>query len=211
MSKMSKAIAALGVVAGLGVAALPLSSYAVSDTATTTAQAIVGDSIVITVADANVTMDNVMANQETNEASTDITIQTNNVSGDQVQIKDSDGETALKTTDGSGTNSGIAAGIPAKGTNAWGFKASSTSSNVDASSSDAYRAVKTSNQILAEGTAASTNDGDKITLTFGVTVDTTIAAGTYSDEVTLTASTKQSSDYCRPPQSRGGFLIKPSA
>lgn len=190
MSKMSKAIAALGVVAGLGVAALPLSSYAVSDTANTTAQAIVGDSIAITVADATVTMNNVMANQDVNEASTNITVQTNNAAGYQLQIKDADSELALKTSDGTGTASGIAAGIPTKGTNAWGFKASSTSSNVDASSSDAYRAIKTSNQILAEGSAASANEGDKITLTFGVTVDTTIAAGTYSDEVTLTASTQ---------------------
>lgn len=208
MSKMSKAIAALGVVAGLGVAALPLSSYAVGDTATTTAQAIVGDSIVITVHDATVIMNNVMANQEAKEASTDIMVQTNNVAGYQVQIKDSDTETALKITDGSGTASGIAAGIPTKGTNAWGFKASTTSGNVNVGSSSAYRAVSSGNQILAEGTTASAKDGDTITLTFGVTVDTTIAAGTYSDEVTLTASTKQSSDYCKPPQSRGGFFDK---
>lgn len=189
MSKMSKAIAVLGVVAGLGVAALPLSSYAVSDTASTTAQAIVGDSIAITVADATVSMANVMANQDVNEASTTLTVQTNSTKGYQIQIADADDDTALKPT-GTGTAAGIAAGIPTKGTNAWGFKASSKSGNVDASASDAYRAIKTGNQILAEGSAASANEGDKITLTFGVTVDTTIAAGTYSDEVTLTASTQ---------------------
>ncbi len=190
MSKMSKAIAVLGVVAGLGVAALPLSSYAVSDTANTTAQAIVGDSIAVTVADATVTMNNVMANQDVNEASTNVTVQTNNATGYMVQIKDADTELALKTTDGSGTADGIAAGVPAKDTNAWGFKASTTSANVDASASDSYRAIKTGNQMIAESDKASANAGDVISLTFGVTVDTTIAAGTYQDEVVLTATTK---------------------
>lgn len=189
MSKMSKAIAVLGVVAGLGVAALPLSSYAVSDTANTTAQAIVGDSIAVTVADATVTMNNVMANQDVNEASTDVTIQTNSTKGYQIQIADADDDTALKPT-GTGTAAGIAAGVPTQGKNAWGFKASTTSANVDASASDSYRAIKTGNQMIAESDKASANAGDVISLTFGVTVDTTIAAGTYQDEVVLTATTK---------------------
>lgn len=196
MSKMSKVVAALGVVAGLGVAALPLSSYAVAgvtDTANTTAQAIVGDSIEITVDDATVTMNNVMANQDINSTPTNITVKTNNVSGYQVQIEDADAETALKTTDGSGTATGIPAGKPVKGTNAWGFKTSSSSANVNISSDAAdYRAVdaKGSPKIIATGAAQSANDGDVIALTFGVTVDSTIAAGTYQDEVTLTATTK---------------------
>ncbi len=191
MSKMSKAIAVLGVVAGLGVAALPLSSYAVSDTASTTAQAIIGDSIAVTVADATVTMNNVMANQDVNEASTNVTIQTNSATGYQVQIKDADSDTALKTTDGTGTSTGIPAGTPTKDTNAWGFKASSSAANVTiGSSAQGYRAIDTTNLMVAEGTAASANDGDVINLTFGVTVDTTIAAGTYQDEVVLTATTK---------------------
>lgn len=191
MSKMSKAIAVLGVVAGLGVAALPLSSYAVSDTASTTAQAIVGDSIAITVADATVSIANVMANQDVNEASTTLTVQTNNANGYQIQIEDTDSELALKTSDGSGTADGIAAGIPTKGTNAWGFKASSNSSNVTITE-EGYRAVggKAAPKIVGTAAAASATDGDVISLTFGVTVDTTIAAGTYQDEVVLTATTK---------------------
>lgn len=194
MSKMSKAIAALGVVAGLGVAALPLSSYAVAGktaTATTTAQAIVGDSIAITVADETVTMGTtVMANQEAAEGSTNITVQTNNAAGYSVNIKDSDTELALKTTDGSGTATGIPAGIPQKGKNAWGFKVSSSAEGVTVDSDvQDYVKIKTSNTEIATKSTPSANAGDVITLTFGVTVDTTIAAGTYQDVVTLTAST----------------------
>lgn len=194
MSKMTKTIAALGVVAGLGVAALPLSSYAVAgktDTANTTVQAVVGDSIAITVADATVTMSDVVANAEPNEKATDVTVQTNNVAGYSITLADADADLALKTADGSGTAEGIAAGIPTKGTNAWGFKTSSSSENVTVSAAQqAYRAIDEGGQIIANGKSASANEGDVISLTFGVTVDTTIAAGTYQDEVVLTATTK---------------------
>lgn len=194
MSKMTKTIAVLGVVAGLGVAALPLSSYAtagLSDTANITAQAVVGDSIEITAGQTTVTMTNVVAGATENEASTDLTVRTNNVNGYSVNIKDADTETALKTADGSGTATGIPAGVPSQGTNAWGFKTSSTASNVTIDSEwAAYRAVSTSEKNIATGTTASAAEGDVISLTFGVTVDTTIAAGTYEDVVVVTATTK---------------------
>ncbi len=190
MSKMSKAIAVLGVVAGLGVAALPLSSYAVEKTANVTAQAVIGDSIAITVTNPTVTMTGVMANEEAKEASTDVTIQTNSTKGYQIQIADADDDTALKPT-GAGTAAGIAAGVPTQGKNAWGFKASSNSSNVTITE-EGYRAVggKAAPKIVGTAAAASATDGDVISLTFGVTVDTTIAADTYQDEVVLTATTK---------------------
>jgi len=187
---MSKAIAVLGVVAGLGVAALPLSSYAVSKTANTTAQAVVGDSIAITIDDATVTMNNVVANEDVNEQSTNVKIQTNATNGYQVQIKDTDGtDLALKPASGAtGTAAGIAAGVPAKGTNAWGYKANATDTDITVLTSD-YTAITGSNKKIAEKSGPSATAGDTIQLTFGVTVDTTIAAGTYANEVTLTAST----------------------
>lgn len=191
MSKMVKTIAALSVVAGLGVAALPLSSYAINDVESVTAQAIVGDSIAITVADSTVTMNNVLANQDNpTEGSTNITVQTNNAAGYSVNIKDADTELALKTTDGSGTASGIPAGIPQKGKNAWGFKVSSSAEGVTVDSDvQDYVKIKTSNTEIATKSSPSATAGDTINLTFGVTVDTSIAAGTYQDIVTLTAST----------------------
>lgn len=191
MSKMSKAIAALGVVAGLGVAALPLSSYAVAGktaTATTTAQAIVGDSIAISVVDGTVTISNVTANQDPKSASTEVTVTTNNLAGYKVTIEDTDGVTAMKNTD---TNSSatIAAKIPAKGQTGWGFKASSEAANVDTTASASYRALGSDAMDLATKNAASSNTGDVITLTFGVSVNNAVPAGTYTNEVTLTATT----------------------
>lgn len=199
MSKMTKTIAALGVVAGLGVAALPLSSYAqiVSGNTDVTAQAIVGEAISVTAdaADDTVKIENVTANQEVAEGSTNITIQTNNANGYNVVIEDKDATTALMTTDGSGTATGIPAGVPTKGTNAWGFKASATEGgNVTIpTAAQSYRAVEAngSQLALANRTSGATDaGGDTFVLTFGVTVDSSIAAGTYQDVVVVTATTR---------------------
>lgn len=196
MSKMTKTIAVLGVVAGLGVAALPLSSYAAevtntgatSATADVTFQATVGNSISITAADDTVAVTDVIANQDVKEGSTTVKIATNNATGYQLQIKDKDADLALKPA-AAGTADGIATGVPAKGTNAWGFKASVTDATITLADTG-YRAIKATNQILAEKTTASAAEGDVVTLTFGVTVDSTILPDTYSDVVTLTAASQ---------------------
>lgn len=195
MSKMTKTIAALGVVAGLGVAAMPLSSYAaeVSNTGASqaavdvTVSATVGNSISITASEGTVSLGsgNIIANQDVAEGSTDVTISTNNAQGYQLRIKDKDSTLALMPA-ADGTATGIAAGVPAKGTNAWGYKASSTADGVSVDITD-YTAIKATNQQIAEKSSASAADGDTITVTFGVTIDSTILPDTYSDVVTLTA------------------------
>lgn len=194
MSKMTKTIAALGVVAGLGVAALPLSSYAVtSDPLTVKAQAVVGESISVTAdaADDTVTISDVIANKDVKEGSTVLTIQTNNTSGYSVSIKDADTVTAL-TTDGADAANGIPASATlTAGNKGWGFKTSTETEGVSvATAGQSYRPIETSPQtIAARATGASVADGDKVTLTFGVVVDSSIAAGTYYDEVVITATT----------------------
>ena len=194
MSKMTKTIAALGVVAGLGVAALPLSSYAtiVTDSTNVTAQAIIGEAISVT-ADATddiVKIEGVTANQEAKEGSTILTIQTNNTAGYNLTIKDADTTTAL-TTEGGSADDGIPASATlTKGTKGWGYKASTATEGMSATASANYRAISDSPAMLASrSTGASVADGDKVTLTFGVVVDSSIAAGTYSDDVVITATT----------------------
>lgn len=195
MSKMTKTIAALGVVAGLGVAALPLSSYAtiVSDSTTVTAQAIIGEAISVTAdaTDYTVKIENVTANQEAATGSTVLTIQTNNTNGYNVTIKDADAVTAL-TTDGADADNGIpASNTLIKGTKGWGFKTATSTEGVTVSAAaQDYRAIETGTQTIASrASGASVTDGDKIDLTFGVVVDSSIAAGTYSDDVVITATT----------------------
>lgn len=196
MSKMTKTIAALGVVAGLGVAALPLSSYAavVTDSTDVTLNAVVGEAISVTTnaADDTVTINNVTANQDAKEGSTVLTIQTNNANGYTLTIEDADATTALK--DASNTSyAGIATlksgATLDKGTTGWGFKASTTTDGVTANLTN-WTGIKTTAQTLAtRASGATATDGDQVTLTFGVVVDSTVPAGTYSDVVTLTATT----------------------
>lgn len=195
MSKMTKTIVALGVVAGLGVAALPLSSYAqiVTDSTNVTAQAVVGEAISVTAdaADDTVKIEGVTANQDVKEGSTVLTIQTNNTSGYNVNIKDADAVTALTADDTDTTNGIPASATLTKGSKGWGFKASTMTTGVAVSGAgQVYRAIETTPLALASrSTGASDADGDKITLTFGVVVDSSIAAGIYGDEVVITATT----------------------
>lgn len=196
MSKMVKTIAALGVVAGIGVAALPLGAYAkvvTSDPLNVTAEVTVDESISITAdaADNKVTIADVVANKDAKEGSTVLTVQTNNTSGYNINIKDADDVTAL-TTDGADTANGIPAAVPlTKGSKGWGFKTSTTTEGVTVSAAaQAYRAIEAGTQTIASrASGASVEGGDKVTLIFGVVVDSTVAAGTYSDDVVITATT----------------------
>jgi len=186
---MSKAIAVLGVVAGLGVAALPLSSYAATASDDVKVQAVIEDSISIAAADETVTMSGVVADAANPvEASTTLTVKTNAAGGYKVEIKDADADTALKSSDAGATAEGIPAGTPAQSTNAWGYKTSSTTSGVTGLVAD-YTAVTADNVQIATATRPTAAAGDTITLGFGVTVNAGIAAGTYEDTVTLTATT----------------------
>lgn len=148
----------------------------------------VGDSIAITADSGTVTMNDVIAGEEPTTGSVTLHVFTNNASGYNLMIKDTDTTTALATTPDNGKK--IEAGIPEKNSNTWGFKASTESANVSAAASANYRGVLDTEVIVASGTAASADSGGVITLTFGVAVDTTIPTGTYTDEVLLTASTK---------------------
>ncbi len=104
----------------------------VTDSTNVTAQAVVGEAISVTAdaADDTVKIEGVTANQDVKEGSTVLTIQTNNTSGYNVNIKDADAVTAL-TTDGTDTTNGIPASATlTKGSKGWGFKASTTTTGV---------------------------------------------------------------------------------
>lgn len=92
MSNITKAVAALSVVAGLGVAALPLSSFAATSQVDITA--IVDNTIGISVSAPEVEM-TVAPNGPVSTKTVDVTVTTNNTRGYTLNIKDSDNETAL--------------------------------------------------------------------------------------------------------------------
>lgn len=188
MSKMSKAVAALGVVAGLGVAALPLSSYAAFDTAQVTAQ--VGGAISVsvegnkatatdlpqdyTVADNEVFL-NVINDGAIAQANATVTVSTSNQAGYTLSIKDSDNQTALV----SGSDV-ISAGTPAKGVSAWGY---SLDGGTNWKTISATETPIENPAELTEGKAANT-------VTFGVSASADQAEGLYKGGVIFTATAK---------------------
>ena len=173
MSKITKTIAALGVVAGLGVAALPLASYAAT-TQNIAVEAEIGATLSVgapTVATVELAPTN---GQAAVEGSSSVKVNTNNLSGFTLNIKDSDSETGL--TGDSGT---IAAGTVLDGTeSAWAYKGGDTA---------AYTAITTADVALKTTDAPTTAAGETVEITFGVAADEDQAAGTYTGGVTVTA------------------------
>ena len=173
MSKITKTIAALGVVAGLGVAALPLASYAAT-TQNIAVEAEIGETLSVetpTVAKVELAPTNGAAAVN---GSSSVTVKTNHLSGFTLNIKDSDSETGL--TGDSGT---IAAGTVLDGTeSAWAYKGGDKT---------AYTAITTENVLLKKTTAPTAAAGETVEITFGVAADADQAAGTYTGGVTVTA------------------------
>lgn len=96
-------------------------------------------------------------------------------------------ETDLKNTT-EGETSTIPTGKPKQGTSAWGYKATVDGvTNVTIKNSD-YAAVETTPTTIATGANETSDDGDKITLTFGATASASQAQGTYQGQVTVTAT-----------------------
>lgn len=207
MSKMSKAIAVLGVVAGLGVAAMPLSSYAAGnvDSKNATVEVTVGGGISLTI------VDPVAGQPAGSKAKLDLDTRTLNLGeaklggdivsgsmGIKVATNDPAGYTLKMTAANlamSGAAGNIPAGIPTVGTSAWGFKIGD----------GAWTALTTSGYDIysdAEGaTLGQTSAGDDAEnptvpavqttdVTFGVSASATQPEGEYATTVTFTATVK---------------------
>lgn len=201
MSKMTKTVAALGVVAGLGVAMLPMGAFAapVHNGPSSTDevyenvqfQAQVAENIEISAT--NLTVDGGDANSKKNATgSTTVKIVTNNADGytasiaaNTGEVKDSSGVvTTQGTADMVGTNTSnkIPGGVTvSQGTSAWGYKIGTISDITPASKTPAQ---------FANTTAASANGGDEYTLEFAASVSASQAADTYTGQVVLTATAK---------------------
>ena len=215
MSKMSKAIVALGVVAGLGVAALPLSSYAAgnTDSKNATVQVEVGGGISLTIVDP-ITPQTSAATKPLDLATRTLDLGEAKLGGDivtgilgvQVSTNDPSGYT-LKMTSASastamtGAAGEIPAGTPTKnGANsAWGYSVikNPTSTTVDPSTvtwsaltadgADIYDSTNAGATVKGEGASEATQQTD---IMFGVNASATQAEGTYSTQVTFTATVK---------------------
>ncbi len=190
MSNITKAIAVLGVVAGLGVASLPLSSYAAGQSVKSgdvTVQTTVNSEIGIITSTDLVNMPTVTSGAEPATGSVDVTVTTNKATYSLV-VNDKDADTNMNrvadgTTPAEGKVTAIPTGTPAKGSLAWGVKNELGAWAPVPASSAAGLALVTDK--------AGNGDGATTTVTFGVSVDGTVADGTYNDVVVFTATASE--------------------
>lgn len=183
MSNITKAIAALGVVAGLGVAALPLSSYAV-ESGNVTIKAVVDSAIQIETSTDEVTITTLKPDvNEIRTSSVNVTV-TGTGTNYNLNIKDSDGNTALVGVSGNAaaTSASIAAAVPTGTNSAWAFRGGD-------SATSSWTAIKTADQALR--TSASLAENAVTTVEFGVSAASGLADGTYEGGVIFTATTAQ--------------------
>ena len=184
MSKITKTIAALGVVAGLGVAALPLASYA-ADTDTSkdlTVSAQIGETLSVTLNHNSVTLKPtnggavVDTTQETAQTVV-ATVTTNNLHGYTLKLADADTEYALTNEDGQK----IAAGTPAQDQSLWGVKFNDA---------DAYTALGAAGFSRNEADATA-DDGETTNIDFAVSASPSQASGTYTNTMTVTVTANE--------------------
>ncbi len=179
MSKVAKSIAVLGVVAGLGVAALPLGTYAATEDITI--NAIVDNTISLTTSASEVTM-NLIPGGSAVEKEVTATVVTNNNAGYTLSIKDSDSTTALVSEKGDT----IAAGVALSGsTSAWAYKGGSKNTWTEITTGD-VELVNVSKPTPAPDPVQLGDPADTV-ITFGAYAAEGQQNGTYKGGVTLTA------------------------
>ena len=204
MSKMSKAIAVLGVVAGLGVAALPLSSYAAdepySQSASADVQVEVSGAISIEVdngaTDADVAknlvdLGQIKLNGGIVSKGLKVTVKTNTGVQDDVAY-------SLTMTTETANNALInengvelPAGVPTQGTSAWGYALGSslTDTTADITGWAAVPAKgSTPVELKASGNVPSAGHSEDTFVNFGATASNNQKEGVYKGTVVFTAT-----------------------
>lgn len=185
MSKLVKTIATLGVVAGLGVAALPLSAYAIDpDSETVNINVTVGEMIEIAAAETNIDLGEV-TNTTNATGGTKITVRTNVESGYTATIKAT--RATLETSDAASRIPGVK---PATGVSGWGYKIGTITDIMAATTTETQFANVTSVTPPSQGNTT----GDEYDLGFEVSVAPNQPAGIYSGSVVLTATANASTE-----------------
>lgn len=202
MSKMTKTVAALGVVAGLGVAMLPVGAFAAPAdngaiygnpaTQNVTFQAEVDDYIQITVAEAQVVAADAATTAKNAAGSTTFAIKSNNASGYTGTIAAStldNGSASAVMLGNTATNKIPGGTAPVAGTSAWGYKII-VPTGVTGNTVNSMTGATTDAKTFADKTGATAAAGDSYTLDFEASVSASQAADTYTGQVTLTATAK---------------------
>lgn len=178
MSKTKKVVVALGVATALGIATLPLSTFAASSTSDITVKVKIGSVIALS-ADNQLTETNLNPNNvNTTALKTRLTVATNSRNGYKLTVKDKDANTNLASTETSDVIPALAGNLTA-GTAGWNISGGELNK----------AAVTATDQVVKtnpNSTHASINED--IQMTYGVSTSASQAQGTYSDVIVYTAT-----------------------
>ena len=210
MSKIKSVIAGLGIVAGLGVAMAPLTSYADEVTNPNTVTAVLNDVISMTLvstdASGSDTMDCHSAHNpactgttqsvrttilpghaDTSSMYTDIYVSTNTTNGFNLTVADSDTNNNLQTT--SGDTIAAIANEPIGGTRpGWAIRIDDAGSWLAMPTSNAQGGPILIKSHQPDPAAVSINVHSKVT--YGVAASDSQASGTYTDTIVYTVTTR---------------------
>lgn len=186
MSKTTNALIALGVVAGLGAAALPLSSYA-ADPATDKVGVTLTIEDELTIEADKSTTDKVDLSGTGHTGAVTLTVVTNNQKGYNLGIMGSAATNPTSLTSDLGDQITAVAGTLASPaalsatTSEWGYRLADTEA-------DKYAGVTGDNAVIKTTDAPTGTSGDETVVTFGASIKDGQPAGTYNGEVTFTAT-----------------------
>lgn len=190
MSKTTSALVALGVVAGLGAAALPLSSYAV-DPATDKVGVTLTIEDELTIEADKSTTDKVDLSGTGHTGDVTLTVVSNNQKGYNLGIMGSaeTNPTSLTSENGdeivAGSGTFAAPAALSTTTSEWGYRiAAMTEKFTDG----LYAGVTTNNDVIKTTETPTGEAGDETVVTFGASIKDGQPAGTYDGEVTFTAT-----------------------
>lgn len=177
----------------------PVIASAATDTKSTTINATIGSTISMTTSGTVALGVTPTSGSTASSVSDVVTVSTNNASGYNLSLADSDATTTLVSGGNSiSAHTGTFASPSALANNAWGYRvdgsgtfgAGPTSAQTNqASLSGTWAGVPASGAPQVLKTTATTASADVTNVWYGVKVDTTKPTGVYSDSVTYTATT----------------------
>ena len=188
MSKYSKIVATLGVITGLGIASLPLASFAAPiplvdgtpKSANVKVQLTVGDAVAIAVNSNDANAGNAAPNQTKNAATT-VSYATNKSTGMTLTVKDADVDTNM-TAGHTGTDV-IAAGTQGAvaGQGQWSIKGGLLATDT---------AMVKSNETALKVAESSAPVNTDVAVTYNISTGASQLPGIYEDTIVYTAAVK---------------------
>ena len=199
MKRRGLRVAAISTLSGILVASSPVLASAVSQTASTTVNATVSSVISMSTSTTVAVNLTPTAGGVVSSASDTVSVSTNNTAGYVLTLADADSTTNLVSGGNTiGAHTGTQASPTALAANTWGYRvvnvggfgsgAYSAEAN-NTSSTSTWAGMPASGSANTLKSTASTASGDTTTVWYGVKVNSTKPAGTYTDTVTYTATT----------------------